>query len=251
MTRTAVSTDNATGPWYAEQAGFFGRNFLEEYADWMRPAETAAQVEFVVAHASKAGRRVLDVGCGNGRHLERLAQRGFSPVGLDLNRGMLERGRVVLADMRRIPFASAFDTAVNLFSSFGYFSDEENGIVLREIARCLAPGGRFILDVLNADFVRSQPGERTETVRFADGSQRRHDRLFDPFRSRLYHRRSYEGVDGDLRCWFSDVRIYSPGELVNVTRDAGFRNVALSGGFRGQEVGAAHPRLVYVGELPA
>ncbi len=252
MTRTAASTGTmSSGSWYAEEAGFFGKNFLEEYADWMRPPETAVQVEFVVEHASNRGRRVLDVGCGNGRHLEPLAERGFSPVGLELNRGMLERGRIVLADMRRIPFLAVFDTAISLFSSFGYFSDEENGDVLREIAGSLVPGGRVILDVLNVDFVRSQLGERTETVRFKDGSQRRHYRSFDPFRSRIHHRRSRERVDGTVQEWYSDVRLYAPAELAGFAEDAGFRTVTITGGYRAVAAGPGNPRFVYVGEIPA
>ena len=249
MSRATPTMDTtACGPWYAEEAGFFGTNFLEEYANWMDPVETADQVRFLAGHASKCGSRILDVGCGNGRHLEGLTQQGFWAVGIDLNRGMIQRGAVVLADMRRIPFVNAFDTAFSWFSTFGYFSDERNSSVLLEVARSLRPGGRFIIDGLNADFIRRRYGQRpqSETVRCRDGSERRHDRWFDPVGSRFHHRRSRRGT-----AWSSDVRVYSPDELVRVTRTAGFHTVAMYGGCREESLSAESPRLVYVGEIHA
>jgi SAM-dependent methyltransferase len=109
-------------PWYAESAGFSGARFLEEYAGWMGPEYTISQIRFVLGHRSQSGIAILDVGCGNGRHLAELVDAGFSATGLDLNPVMLVEARqgaskrewnVVGADMRHIPFRRAFDTAIS------------------------------------------------------------------------------------------------------------------------------------------
>jgi 2-polyprenyl-3-methyl-5-hydroxy-6-metoxy-1,4-benzoquinol methylase len=73
-------------PWYAESAGFFGARFLEEYAGWMGPEHTISQIRFVLDHRSRSGMAILDVGCGNGRHLAEMVDTGFSATGLDLRR---------------------------------------------------------------------------------------------------------------------------------------------------------------------
>lgn len=109
----------------------------------------------------RAGWRVLDVGCGAGRHAHALAAAGARPIGLDLSRALLRRAReaavpLVRADMRRLPVrAGSMDLVVNLFTSFGYFErDEDHARVLQGIGECLAGGGWFAMDFLNADTVR-------------------------------------------------------------------------------------------------
>jgi len=109
------------------------------------------------------GAHVFDLCCGMGRHSLALAKEGYQVTGMDLSEVLLAEARRmdehrqvewVRGDMRRVPLAGPFDAVVNLFTSFGYFeTDEENGAVLREIGRLLKPGGRFLLDFMNARFV--------------------------------------------------------------------------------------------------
>src|SRR5439155_16157097 len=112
------------------------------------------------------GDHILDLACGPGRHaaeLERLGGGGGGHViGFDLSRAMLRRARertraaLVRGDMRALPFRpGSFALAVNLFTSFGYFRDDaEHQVVVHQVSVVLAPGGRFVLDYLNADQVR-------------------------------------------------------------------------------------------------
>lgn len=102
--------------------------------------------------------KILDMACGRGRHSIYLNRLGFDVTGLDLsprNIGLArpfenERLRFYVHDMRQ-PWADGrFDLVLNLFTSFGYFSDRtENEATIRAIARSLAPGGRLLLDFLN------------------------------------------------------------------------------------------------------
>ncbi|HEX3213864.1 MAG TPA: class I SAM-dependent methyltransferase, partial [Actinomycetota bacterium] len=126
----------------------------------MLPAErTAAEVNGVVGQLGLApGARLLDLCCGPGRHAVPLAQLGYRVTGLDLSRPLLARAAaaaagqrvgLVAADMRRLPFADgSFDAVLNLFNAFGYLEDEaQDELVLAEVARVLAPGGRFLQEL--------------------------------------------------------------------------------------------------------
>src|SRR5690606_21057041 len=102
------------------------------------------------------GSTVLDLCCGMGRHSLALHEFGYRVTGIDLSEVLLEEakkldqtGKVtwIHGDMRYVPLEAQFDAEVNLFTSFGYFDqDDENGKVVREMDRLLAPAGKFIID---------------------------------------------------------------------------------------------------------
>ena len=102
--------------------------------------------------------KMLDLGCGAGRHAKWLASKGFDVTGLDLaissirNAKKYEKTNLRFAkhDMRD-PFGKRhFDYVFNFFTSFGYFkNDEENHKVIRNIYHALKPGGSLVLDYLN------------------------------------------------------------------------------------------------------
>lgn len=143
---------------------WFGEEYLRAYPH--RDDEDAERLVGLLDRCGvcRAAERVLDLACGPGRHLTALVRSGASVVGLDLSRALLQAARrrgagtLVRGDMRRLPFrARAFDAVLNLFTSFGYFAaDAEHEAVLAEVARVLRPGGRFVLDFLNAQDVRAR-----------------------------------------------------------------------------------------------
>jgi cyclopropane fatty-acyl-phospholipid synthase-like methyltransferase len=120
--------------------------------------------------------KVLDLGCGRGRHSINLYEKGYKVTGIDLSEQAIETAREKAAnqgldglsfkvcDMRN-PLPETFDAIVNLFTTFGYFlSDEENASVFDSVRKMLKPGGIFVLDFLNAEKVRNsfQPDDEGE-----------------------------------------------------------------------------------------
>lgn len=149
--------------WYAR---WFNEDYLALYPH-RDDADAARAVALVRSLAPlPAGARVLDVGCGPGRHARLLHEAGLRVTGLDLSAVLLRRARaatpapLVRADMRALPIrARSMDLVVNLFTSFGYFDDDAaHASVIRGMADTLVPGGRLVLDFLNADQVRHALG---------------------------------------------------------------------------------------------
>jgi SAM-dependent methyltransferase len=146
--------------WYET---FFDQHYLQGFAAFTTPELTQRQVDFIVKtlHLPPHS-KILDLGCGAGRHSLALGERGFRVVGYDLSETLLTVARqeadtrwfpieFVQGDMRTLPYEAEFDAVINYFSSFGYFDDEENAQVFQQVARALKPQGKFLLDINNRD----------------------------------------------------------------------------------------------------
>jgi SAM-dependent methyltransferase len=126
-----------------------------------------------VPEAGVHGPRALDLCCGMGRISSELARRGFIVTGVDLTPSFLEAARedaayegldieYVRADARSFKRPGFFDTALNLYISFGYFEDPADDLLLaRNAYESLKPGGSFIVETLGKEIaVRDfTPGE--------------------------------------------------------------------------------------------
>jgi len=107
--------------------------------------------------------RVLDLACGKGRHSIYLQQKGCRVVGADLSPESIAAAKVfendnlkfVVHDMREPLDKGDFDAVFNLFTSFGYFTNEEEHIAVLLAARknILAKNGVLVIDFMNAQKV--------------------------------------------------------------------------------------------------
>jgi len=126
-----------------------------------------------VSAAGVRGPRVLDICCAMGRITAELARRGFAATGVDITAPFLETARddasyerldieYIQADVRSFKRFEFFDTAVNLYNSFGYFEDASDDLLLaRNVYESLKSGGSFIIETLGKEIaVRDfTPGE--------------------------------------------------------------------------------------------
>jgi SAM-dependent methyltransferase len=121
----------------------------------------AAQMAYLQQNLPAPPARVLDAGCGTGRHLLALAQSGHRTVGLDASDAMLRRAQqvsgaagasvdLVCADLRNLPFNGCFDAALCLESPLAYLhQDAALSATLRGLRRSLIADGRLIVDVFD------------------------------------------------------------------------------------------------------
>jgi SAM-dependent methyltransferase len=121
-------------------------------------------------------RSVLEIGAGLGRVTVELAPLAGRAVGLEPSMAMLARARrrpargkidLLAGDARSLPFASCFDLVVAPDDPLCHVTSlDERRTALREIAGCLAPGGRFVLETLR--LAPDAPRRRTRRVRDGD-----------------------------------------------------------------------------------
>lgn len=121
--------------------------------------------------------RVLDLACGKGRHSIYLNQLGFNVLGVDLSENSIEIAtknandtlQFKVHDMRE-PFNEKFDAVFNLFTSFGYFDNDQDNIkTLAAIKESLSDYGFAVIDFMNVPFVLDHLiEEETKTVEEID-----------------------------------------------------------------------------------
>jgi SAM-dependent methyltransferase len=259
----AQVTKGRTG---AHGKAWFDEIFDEDYLrtlPFLTPQATQAEAKFVAeAIAASAGAQLLDVGCGYGRHAMELAARGFHVVGLDNSLPLLLRGadeaqrrglsiNFVHGDMRELTFESQFDAAYCLFSTFGYFDDETNKKTAQNIGRALKPGARFVVEVLNRDYlIQDLP---TRVWWEGDGCVILEEVDFNYFSSRIVSNRSVVFDDGRQLEQEISIRAYSLHELGKLLHAAGFRVLEVSGSMntRGRFFGAKARDIIVVAEKRA
>lgn len=233
---------------------WFERWFGEEYIA-LYPHRNAAEAERVVSLIERTLRgtnvsRVLDLACGAGRHSKVLCRRWWT-AGLDLSEVLLKlahregvEAALVRGDMRILPFRdSAFDLVVNLFTSFGYFSDDESHLhVVREVSRVTAQGGGFALDFLNTTRLRNALVPYDEREIGGQVIEQRREISED---GRFVIKRIC--LRGAGKEFTERVRLFDPGDLSAMMTAAGFKVVATYGNYDGDPLGPDSPRAIIFG----
>jgi SAM-dependent methyltransferase len=177
--------------------------------------------------------RVLDLACGHGRLANRLADKGARVLGLDRTPLFLERARqnakalgveveYLQGDMRDLPWSSEFDAVVNWFTAFGYFDDDTNRAVLRQIHGVLRQRGQLILELNHAPYLLRHSVPVTVTRRGQDAMI--DEQSYDAATGRLYTSRTVIR-DGRARTFEFSTRLFAFPELRDWLDAAGFARV--------------------------
>ena len=227
-------------------------NFFSEGSPFLRhplltPERTAREVDFLLSRLALSPQaRLLDVGCGAGRHTIELARRGVHVVGIDPSAAMIAAAQAhaaeagVSPDFRQLSGEAfiapePFDAALCLFTTLGQISETgENSGLVQPVYDALRPGGTFVVETPQRDWAvrhlktseRFGAGERYADVR----------RRYDPQDQTLTE--VFELVSPQAtRSYLLRYRLYSRAELVDLLQGAGFTVQAAFGDYEGAPLG--------------
>jgi SAM-dependent methyltransferase len=248
----------------------FWKNFAPIIFDdkhWSEVPEVAdsvtrlAGLQLYSASAGAASPRALDLCCGMGRITAELARRGFAMTGVDITESLLETARedalyegldieYVQADARTFVRSGFFDTAVNLYISFGYFENPEDDLLLaRNVYESLKPGGSFIVETLGKEIaVRDfTPGEWFERAGYTVLTEYEAVDSWAALKNRWILIPKAERPNGTRIEKTFTQRLYAATELRSLLFEAGFAGVELYGGWDERDYDQNAEILIAVG----
>jgi SAM-dependent methyltransferase len=202
------------------------------------------------------GPKILDVCCGFGRISAELARMGYAVTGVDITESYLKTARedaayenldieYIHADARSFVRPSFFDAAVNLYISFGYFSDQKDDLLLlRNVFQSLKKGGCFIIETLGKeiavrDFVEAEWFERAGSTVLTE---------YEALDSWTFLKNRWILLkDGKRFEKTFTQRLYSASELRAMLLEAGFDNVEIYGDWDENPYDRRAAKLIAVG----
>ncbi|MFW5656249.1 MAG: methyltransferase domain-containing protein [Bacteroidota bacterium] len=207
--------------------------------------------------------KILDLACGQGRHVLELARRGYKNLfGLDRSHYLINKAKQINAaeglpvtfregDARKLPFPTDnFDVVMILGNSFGYFERIDDDIkILKEVLRVLKPNGKFLLDVADGNFLRENFNPRSW-----EWIDKNHfvcrERSLASDRERLISREVISNIKkGVIVDQFYAERLYSKETLSALLKTAGFKNILENDNYntdssRNQDLGMMERRII-------
>ena len=243
-----MTASGSTRGWFDPVARFLGTAYLRNAFT----KGTEQEVEFLVdALALEPGRRVLDVGCGPGRHALALARRGIEVVGVDHSPDFLALARKSAAaeqlaaefvelDVRDLAYDGEFDAVICLCQGgFGLLGGRDEPQVFARIARSVRPGGRLGLSAFSSAFA----------VRFLEDGE-----TFDPATGVLHEVATVRDPDGQEEQFDLWTTCFTARELEMLAASAGLVVDAVHGVAPGRYGAQApsldHPELLLLARRP-
>jgi histidinol-phosphate/aromatic aminotransferase/cobyric acid decarboxylase-like protein/ubiquinone/menaquinone biosynthesis C-methylase UbiE len=246
-------------PWYQD---YFTADYWA-YADAEYSRErTEAEVGYLAAVLAGC-RRVLDLGCGTGRHAIGLARMGFEMTGVDVSEYALARAARSAAEagvelrLRHADLLSrtGWDVpsvdAVICVQAFGWGRDADQLRMLRHVRRLLPTGGPLVLDHSSIHAIAGAYRSRDRAV--AGSATFTFSRRYDPVSGRSAGQVDVARSDGTAATLPDDVRLYTPAEVRALLSSAGFDVIRADADFRAGNpvtIGTRYVQFVAVARAP-
>ncbi|HEU4385582.1 MAG TPA: class I SAM-dependent methyltransferase [Anaeromyxobacteraceae bacterium] len=213
---------------------FFDADYIRIWGPRCAPGDEEAAALWRILALSAAS-RVLDAPCGYGRVSLPLARLGASVLGVDRSAELLEeaerrrgdlgreRLRYLLHDLRAPLAESGFDAALNLATSLGYGTEEDDVAILRTLAAAVRPGGVVAIETIHRDAVAAMLAHQpSPACRLPDGTLVFEEPRLDPVAGRMESTSYWFGPAGSGQKTAS-IRAYALTELVRLLERAGLR----------------------------
>jgi RimJ/RimL family protein N-acetyltransferase/ubiquinone/menaquinone biosynthesis C-methylase UbiE len=218
-------------------------NYGKKYDSESFTSGTMGECDFIEKEfGGNRSLKILDIGCGTGRHSIELTKRGYNVTGIDLSESQLQRARekataegldisFIRHDARHLPYDSEFDAAIMLCE--GGFplmeTDEMNFEILRSAARSLKKPGKFIFTTLNGLFPLYHSVEQFCDETSAEGNATYRGNTFDLMTFRDHNITEFEDDDGNKKTLDCNERYYVPSEITWLLKSLGFTTVDICG----------------------
>ena len=219
----------------------------------------------------KPGDRVLDLCCGYGSHALRLAKRGFRITGVDFSplmikqakklvksRKVQERVEFLVGDAREVSKLlesrqGNFNAIINMQTSIGYYDDETDEGILRQLNELASSNGVLVIDIANRDYlVKHFQPFAIHKIKYLPGYELHEHRKLNLERSRMENAWKFYRKEGEELKHIAtiplDNRLYSLHEIMSLLRKTGWRYVASYGNFELQPVTPDTHRIIIVGK---
>jgi 2-polyprenyl-3-methyl-5-hydroxy-6-metoxy-1,4-benzoquinol methylase len=242
-------------------------NYGEKYDNEVFTQGTSGECDFIELELDyNNSLRILDVGCGTGRHAIELTKRGYTVSGVDLSESQIIRARKKAEaegldidfqqqDARNMSFEGAFDAAIMLCE--GGFplmeTDEMNFDILKSVTRALIPGGKFIFTTLNGLFALYNSIEDFTKSSEEEGAARYHSNTFDLMTFRDHNITEIEDDGGYRKTLEANERYYVPSEITWLLKTLGYEKIdiyaATLGAYsRSEKLGTEHFEMLVIAE---
>jgi 2-polyprenyl-3-methyl-5-hydroxy-6-metoxy-1,4-benzoquinol methylase len=218
-------------------------NYAQKYEQEVFVKGTKGECDFIEQELKyDKSLKIIDIGCGTGRHSIELTKRGYSITGIDLSESMLEKARekaknqnleieFIKLDARNLPYENEFDVAIMLCE--GAFplmeTDEMNYEILQGITKSLKIGGRFIFTTLNGLFPLYHSVEKFLANAAEPENATYHSNTFDLMTFRDLNITELEDDSGNKLTLECNERYYVPSEISWLLKSLGYINIDIFG----------------------
>jgi 2-polyprenyl-3-methyl-5-hydroxy-6-metoxy-1,4-benzoquinol methylase len=218
-------------------------NYAEKYDKECFTQGTIGECDFIEQELDyNKSLKILDVGCGTGRHSLELAKRGYNVTGIDLSESQIKKAREKAKtsglmvdfqqqDARDLHLDSSYDVAIMLCE--GGFplmeTDEMNYEILQNVTRVLKKEARFIFTTLNGLFPLYHSVEQFCSSTSEEGNATYRSNTFDLMTFRDYNITEIEDDDGNKKTIECNERYYVPSEITWLLKSLGYQKIDIFG----------------------